>query len=235
MYRVIIVEDDPMVGAINRQYVDMNPRFKTAGVFKNGKDGLSYVKRYPVDLVILDYYMPVMDGMEFIRQIEALEPRPEVIMVTAANETETVKKLLGAGVVDYLVKPFEYARFEQALDAFARRQELIAASGKSMGQKEIDSIMGGGKIDGQGAVKMQKGLQEHTLEMVRQYMKANPEQEFTSEEIAEQVHLSRVTIRRYVNYMLETHEIVSAIDYQTGGRPSIKYRYLSRDGVKKRP
>lgn len=226
MYRVMIVEDDPMVGAINRQYVDMNSQFKAVGVFKNGKDGLSYVKKYPVDLVILDYYMPVMDGMEFIRQIKELEHRPEVIMVTAANETETVKKLLGAGVVDYLVKPFEYARFEQALDAFARRQELIAASGESMGQKEIDSIMGGGKGDIQGPARMQKGLQEHTLEMVRQYMKANPEQEFTSEEIAEQVHLSRVTIRRYVNYMLETKEIVSAIDYQTGGRPSIKYRYI---------
>lgn len=227
MYRVMIVEDDPMVGAINRQYVDMDARFKTTGVFKNGKDGLSHLKKYPADLVILDYYMPVMDGMEFISRIKELEHRPEVIMVTAANETETVKKLLGAGVVDYLVKPFEYARFKQALDAFARRQELLASSGESLGQKEIDSIIAGAKSDSQGPARMQKGLQEHTLEMVRQYMRANPGREFTSEEIAEQVHLSRVTVRRYVNYMLETHEIVSAIDYQTGGRPSIKYRYLA--------
>ena len=78
---------------------------------------------------------------------------------------------------------------------------------------------------------MYKRQQEQTLETVRQYMRENPDKEFTSEEIAEQVHLSRVTIRRYVNYMLETHEIASDIDYRTGGRPSIKYRYIRRDGV----
>lgn len=231
MYRVIIVEDDPMVGAINRQYVDMNPQFKVVGLFKNGKEGLSYVKRYPVDLVILDYYMPLMDGMEFIRQLKNMERRPEVIMVTAANETETVRKLLGAGIVDYLVKPFEYARFEQALEAFSGRQKLLASSGGSMSQKEIDSILGGGKGDGPRQGRMQKGLQEQTLELVRQYMRENPQREFTSEEIAEQVHLSRVTIRRYVNYMLETHEITSDIDYRTGGRPSIKYRYIRQGGA----
>ena len=44
----------------------MNPQFKVMGVFKNGKEGLQYVRKYPVDLVILDYYMPLMNGMEFI-------------------------------------------------------------------------------------------------------------------------------------------------------------------------
>ena len=49
-----------------------------------------------------------------------------------------------------------------------------------------------------------------------------------SEEIAEQVHLSRITIRRYVNYMVETGELASSIDYQTGGRPSIRYSYTGQ-------
>lgn len=231
MYRVIIVEDDPMVGSINRKYVDMNPQFKVVGVFKNGKEGLQYVRKYPVDLVILDYYMPLMNGMEFISQMKRLERRPEVIMVTAANEAETVRQLLGAGIVDYLVKPFEYARFERALEVFSGRQELLAASADGMSQREIDSILKGGNADSKRPARMQKGLQEQTLETVRQYMRENPDKEFTSEEIAEQVHLSRVTIRRYVNYMLETHEIASDIDYRTGGRPSIKYRYIRRDGV----
>lgn len=231
MYRVIIVEDDPMVGAINRQYVDMNPQFKAVGVFKNGKEGLQYIRKYPVDLVILDYYMPLMNGMEFISRLKELERHPEVIMVTAANEAETVRKLLGAGIVDYLVKPFEYARFERALEAFSGRQELLASSGTGMSQQEIDNLLRVGNADLHRPARMQKGLQEQTLETVRQYMRENPDQEFTSEEIAEQVHLSRVTIRRYVNYMLETHEIASDIDYRTGGRPSIKYRYIRRDGA----
>ena len=224
----MIVEDDPMVGAINRQYVEMNPQFQVAGIFKNGREGIQYLEKRPVDLVILDYYMPLMNGMEFINEMKNRGYTADVIMVTAANETETVRQLLGAGIVDYLVKPFEYARFERALELFMKRRELLASSGESMSQKDIDSFLGGGSAEKQGNARMQKGLQEHTLETVRQYMRANPEKDFTSEEIAEQVHLSRVTIRRYVNYMLETHEIVSDIDYQTGGRPSIKYRYLQK-------
>ena len=54
-------------------------------------------------------------------------------------------------------------------------------------------------------------------------MKASSEKLHTSEEIAEKVGLSRVTIRRYMNYMMEIKEINSEINYQTGGKPSIKY------------
>ena len=96
----------------------------------------------------------------------------------------------------------------------------------NLSQKDIDRLLSSGAVNEAGPTRMQKGLQEHTLETIRQYMKDNRGQSFTSEEIAEQVHLSRVTIRRYVNYMLETHEIASSIDYKTGGRPSIQYRYV---------
>ena len=61
--------------------------------------------------------------------------------------------------------------------------------------------------------------------MIQEFLSRSQGQSLTSEEIAEQVHLSRITIRRYVNYMVETGELVSSIDYRTGGRPSIRYRY----------
>ena len=225
MYKVMIVEDDPMVAAINRQYVELNQEFRVCGIFKNGKEGLDYLKQRGAALVILDYYMPLMNGREFLAAIREMEERPEVIMVTAAGEAETVRALMGAGILDYLVKPFEYARFEQALERFRRRRRLLGAAEGNLSQSEIDRLLNGspgGDLTG----RMQKGLQEHTLEMIRQYMKDNRDRAYTSEDIAEQVHLSRVTIRRYVNYMLETHEIASTVDYHTGGRPSIKYKYV---------
>ena len=62
MYQVIIVEDDPMVAEIDKQYVEHNNKMTIAGVFQNGQDALEFARNNPVDLIMLDYYMPVMDG-----------------------------------------------------------------------------------------------------------------------------------------------------------------------------
>ena len=69
MYQVIIVEDDPMVAEIDKQYVEHNSHsLAVAGVFHNGQDALDFIRSTPVDLILLDYYMPVMDGRTFLRQ-----------------------------------------------------------------------------------------------------------------------------------------------------------------------
>lgn len=64
--------------------------------------------------------------------------------------------------------------------------------------------------------------------MIREFLSAHPGESFTSEQIAAQVHLSRITVRRYVSHMVETHELESSIDYRTGGRPSIQYRFVGK-------
>ncbi|MPN30507.1 hypothetical protein SDC9_177978 [bioreactor metagenome] len=64
------------------------------------------------------------------------------------------------------------------------------------------------------------------MAVVQRFLSENGTQFFTSEEIASHVNLSRITVRRYMNYLLETNQVISTIDYQTGGRPSIKYRVI---------
>ena len=54
MYHVIIIEDDPMVASINKQYIEVSTNFRVEHLFKNGAEALPYIKTNPVDLVILD-------------------------------------------------------------------------------------------------------------------------------------------------------------------------------------
>ena len=54
-YRVIIVEDDPMVAAIDRRYVETNPKFEVLGIFKDGTEALKFLENQEADLIILDY------------------------------------------------------------------------------------------------------------------------------------------------------------------------------------
>ena len=104
MYHVMIIEDDPMVASINQ----------TDRVFKSGAEALEYLKDHTTDLIILDYYTPLMNGDVFIDRLHAMGKTPAIIMVTSANDTDIVRSLLSRGVLDYLVKPFEYARVRPA-------------------------------------------------------------------------------------------------------------------------
>ena len=103
MYKVIIIEDDPMVASINKQYVELTSSFHVEATFKNGILALQYLQNCTVDLVILDYYTPQMNGDEFIDQLHAAGMTPAIIMVTSANDAETVRRLISRGVTDYLV------------------------------------------------------------------------------------------------------------------------------------
>lgn len=69
-----------------------------------------------------------------------------------------------------------------------------------------------------------KGLQESTLELVRACLRAAPPQGLPSEALSRQTGLSVVTVRRYVNYLVERGEAASAVNYDTGGRPCRLYR-----------
>ena len=218
MYRTVIVEDDAMVAMLNRTYLEKDGRFRVTRVFSGGQAALSYLTAHPADLLVLDVFMPMMTGLELLRELRARGVDLDVIMVTAAHDAKTLDALLKLGVVDYLVKPFTYARFKQALDTFCQHRDTLAGWG-SVSQSEIDRLLQAGT--GPAAPK---GLQERTLERIRLFLKCE-HKEHTCEEIGGGVGLSAVTVRRYLNYMMEQGEVDSEVRYDTGGRPGTLYRY----------
>lgn len=225
MYHAIIIEDDPMVASISKQYVELNKHLKVTGIFSNGQEAFNYLQTHTPDLAILDVYMPIMDGLELLTEIRKIHKQLDVIMVTAATDAEHVKQLISLGVIDYLVKPFEYLRFNHALARFMEHQELLNQDNFS--QKQLDSLFEASSVHMSDRQEvLEKGLQEKTLKTILNYLKQHCMEYLTSEKIAEEVHLSRVTVRRYMNYLLDKKEVVSDIDYTTGGRPSIIYRKI---------
>ena len=116
MYKVLIVEDDPMVAMINEQYIKRNKNFEIVGKCNNGLSALDFIENNTVDLLILDVVMPKMDGFETLRQIRNKQITVDAIMVTAANERESLEEALHLGIVDCLVKPFTFDRFQMALE-----------------------------------------------------------------------------------------------------------------------
>ena len=168
MYQVIIVEDDPMVAEIDKQYVEHNSKMAIAGIFQNGQEALDYVRDHPVDLIMLDYYMPVMDGRTFLLKLRAEGILADVIMVTAASEARHVSELYSYGVSDYLIKPFDYNRFQTALQKFVARREAFAGD-KAFSQEELDKVI---SPEGQrGGQFVDKGIHPVTLEIICSFLR----------------------------------------------------------------
>lgn len=221
MYTVVIVEDDPMITELNRRYAERDGRFTVTQTFSQPRRALDWLRHNPADLVILDFYMPQMNGLELLRAIRSAGVEADVIMITAANDAATVEALTRLGVVDYLVKPFAYERFCAALDAFCRRRSAMRGS---LDQSALDNLL---HTAPPAPATLPKGMQPQTQERVLACMRAAPDRAYTCEEIAAAAGLSVVTVRRYMGYLAQQGQVTGDMNYGTGGRPCLVYRLVT--------
>ena len=233
-YKVLIVEDDPMVAMINSQFVKKSEGFEVAGMCRNGQEALDFLDSNTVDLILLDVFMPVLSGTETLKKIRAKKINSEVIMVTAANDTATIEQTVHLGVHDYLIKPFTYERFYASLEKFKAKKELLNQN-TVMDQSSIDNLILNGNSTVQIKVSdsvissedeqdsLPKGIQRRTLSRIISYFDSNSGWSST-DMISETLGISIVTVRTYMNYLVKTKTISEDINYDTGGRPSMLYK-----------
>ena len=120
-------------------------------------------------------------------------------MITAANDSQSLEIAMSLGIMDYLMKPFEYTRLKKALDMFVYQAVVRKRleKGPKMHQQDIDKVF----LDSPVGETVQKGIQEKTLEMIRAYVAQIGDRPLSSEEVAEQNGVSVVTARKYMNYL----------------------------------
>ena len=221
MYKVLIVEDDPMVAMINEQYIKRNKNFEVVGKCQDGAAAIAFLKENEVDLLVLDVYMPHMNGFETLRQIRSEQITVEAIMVTAANDRDSLEEALHLGIVDYLVKPFTFDRFQMALEKYIAQNNALKDI-ETLNQTSIDHIIDNTRKKSEDLFP--KGIQERTLIIIMEYLNSNKGQWFTGDDIAAKVGLTGVTVRRYMNYLAESGRVVGEMNYETGGRPCMRYK-----------
>ena len=237
-YKVLIVEDDPMVAMINSQFIKKIDGFEVAGMCRNGLEALDFLGENEVDLILLDVYMPVMNGTDTLKKIRTMKNTAEVIMVTAANDSATIEETMHLGVHDYLIKPFTFERFCSALEKFKAKKQLLQEN-SVMDQSCVDNLIAQGIAatsapspaptvipNDQENEPLPKGIQKKTLSRITEYFNSNSSWNST-EMISEALGISIVTVRTYMNYLVKTGAIKEDINYGTGGRPSMLYKKVS--------
>ena len=130
--RCIIVEDQPPAQRILKKFIDEVPALELAGVFSDGLQAMEFLNAEPVDLMFLDIHLPKINGLDFLKSI----PEPlQVILTTAFSEYALEGYDLN--VVDYLLKPFSFQRFLQAVNKVGVKQENGPSVNANMPISEI--------------------------------------------------------------------------------------------------
>lgn len=219
----MVVEDDPMVMELTCDYVDSVGGFRTAFRAGNGGAALDLAASHPVDLIILDIYMPVLSGVDFLTECRKRGNSADVIFLTASNDNKTIDRALKLGAVDYLIKPFTYDRFRESLEKYALRHDRFKKDGETT-QRELDNLLG----QARGAEKagLRKGLHPKTLELVRGYLRTMRGDTVAQGDMAKQIGLSSVTIRRYMDFLALENEVVLEVEYGSIGRPRYVFRKI---------
>ena len=224
---VLVVEDDPMVAEIHQNFINSVENFRVAGIVNNGLKALEFIERRPVRLVILDIFLPGLDGIATLEKIRERGENIDVVVVSASRDVSTVTKAIQAGAFDYIVKPFVFERIRASLMSFRQMMEQIKGKTQEMDQQGIDNLF---QVRNRKHfdVKLPKGLNPNILERL-ETMLSDGRGAISSAEAAEALDISRITARRYLEYMVCSGKVVMAQEYHDVGRPVNKYALLNRN------
>ncbi|MCO4759830.1 MAG: response regulator [Oceanospirillaceae bacterium] len=225
--RVVIAEDDHQIAEIQRRFLDRIDGFELVGVAHGLEEAEDLVDVLQPELLLLDIQFPTGTGLELLRTMRSHNSETDVILITAAKEVETLQAALRGGVFDYILKPLVFERLQETLQNFGSHRAKLQAM-QSIAQSDVDTILPRG---GSGAVgtlpqqeqRLPKGIDALTLEKIRQVFSTQA-QALNAEEMGEMIGASRTTARRYLEYMVSTHELAAEVSYGSVGRPERRYK-----------
>lgn len=224
---VLLIEDDPMVQEVNRQFIERVDGFHVIGVAGSGEEGIELAKLLKPELIILDVYMPGASGIETLKLIRQEELNIEVIAITAANDRETIRTMLHHGARDYIIKPFKFERLNQALKEFLLYKGRLSGEGK-LSQEELDQNFSHVQNETNLLLtnqEMPKGLNHQTMNQIILYIEKQAKP-LSAEEAADGIGIARVTARRYLDYLQKLGKVQLNIQYGGVGRPLNRYSLL---------
>jgi len=217
--RALVVDDDPVALAAHTAYVQRVRGFVVAGTAAAGAEALRVLATTPVDLVLLDVHLPDMSGLEVLRRMRAAGHAGDVIMVTRARDLDVVRAAVAFGATQYLMKPFAAGAVRAKLEAYLAYRE--ADPGPLVAQSDVDGLFDAlrAPVDAGG---LPKAVSRESLDQVAAVLV--PDAGRTAVEVAQDVGVSRVTARRYLEHLAETGLAERALRYGAG-RPQVEYRW----------
>lgn len=220
--KVAIAEDDFRIADIHEKFLNQFEEIDVVGKSLTGEHTLQLMEQENPDLLLLDVYLPDRLGSELLPIIRESFPNVSIIMITAATDKVFLEKGLSYGVENYLIKPVSRERFNAVIQEYIKKHSLLSST-QEINQNYIDLLFRKGKNEEETkSTGLPKGIDEITLGKVKAVFREKREG-LSAEEVGKEIGASRITARRYLEYLSSKQEVKAEVVYGIVGRPERKY------------
>lgn len=215
--RVLVVEDDPVAADAHALYVTRVPGFKVAAVAHTRAEAVRALEEQgPVDLILLDLYLPDGSGLELLRSLRTAGHGADVFAVTSARDLTVIREGVSLGVVQHVLKPFTFRSLSDRLLRYADFRTTAEASSEASSQDEVDHALSVLRA-APASSALPKGLSSGTLARVTTELRDSAREGLTASEAAVRIGMNRITARRYLEHLVATGHADHAAAVRAGG------------------
>lgn len=180
--RILLVDDDSLVLESLEIILSSEKSIQVAGKVSNGSEALHFVESHPIDIVLMDIQMPLMDGIEATRHIKETFPTIKIIMLTTFHDYRNIHRSLQAGASGYLLKSDDTHKQIKTIKAVYEGLPVISEAAL----KEFSNT------------GMSEELTRRENEILIQVANG-----LSNKEIADQLYISEGTVRNNISSILE--------------------------------
>jgi response regulator of citrate/malate metabolism len=222
--RVLVVDDERLIAEAHAEYVRRIPGFEVAGVAFSGHEALRFVRDHAVDVILLDFNLPDVHGLEVCRLLRANRAEADIIAVTSNRDLTAVRTAVSLGIVQYLLKPFTFNALRDKLERYGDYRRQMGVPGPVAAQSELDRAFA--TLRGAPSAGLPSGFSEETLELIARFaQRGSPT---SALEVAAGCGVSRVTARRYLEHLAQSGVLYRRQRHGGSGRPEIEYEWRDR-------
>ena len=185
--------------------------------YPNGREGLKEFLNHGADIILVDYHMPDIDGIETVRMIRKHDQQVPILVLTVDERQEIANRFLDEGATDFALKPVK------APDIIARVQLHKRLLDMTKMHQETPKM--------QYEAFVTKGISQSTLAYVEKYL-MNSKQPSTVEVISQELGLATPTVYRYLTYLIQQGKVQPIPSYQKTGRPKNRYQWIRSESSK---
>jgi response regulator of citrate/malate metabolism len=213
---VLVVDDDFRVANMHAEVVNALPGFAVGGTANTLEAAR---KADPVDLALVDVYLPDGSGIDFVRERDA-----DSMVLSAATEAATIRAAMSAGAVGYLVKPFATTELAARLAGYARYRKIL--SGPNLTPSDVDAALDALRpriAPAPVATVAASSTKQLVLQALRTAQKP-----MSAAEVSAAIGISRATAQRYLAVLATARDVTVGLRYGTTGRPEQEFAAISK-------